>query len=141
VQLKRRMKSTGLFTMLSKITAHCYHSLLGQVEAAGVVAIEDKRPPFPSGIPGHLQLLIQSCWTRSPKDRMSVASIIEWFEQASDHLTEEAKTWLDAPHGHPVYETKLGGPVPQRENKKKLSLLKSSLFGKKKRNDTFDRLR
>jgi hypothetical protein len=115
---------------------------LGQLEAAGSVAIEGNRPPFPSGMPLVLKAVIERCWLDCPEDRMTLPNIIEWLENAENNLTQESITWLDTSHGHPVYKTRSGiMRMSQKEPKKKISLLRSALFGRKKRNDTFDRLR
>ena len=113
---------------------------LGQIEAAGSVAIEGNRPPFPSDTPITLKTVIESCWIDHSEERMSVTAIFEWLENVHNHLDLEAITWLDKPQGHPVYKTRTG-IMPLQKGKKKTSLLKTSLFGRKKRNDTFDRLR
>ena len=111
----------------------------GQIEAAGLVAIQGQRPPFPSGIPITLKAVIERCWIDSPQNRMSLPSVIEWLEHMHDHLSKESIMWLDKPRGHPVYNTKSGLKALPKEHKKKISVLKNTLFGKKKRNDTFDR--
>lgn len=113
---------------------------LGQIEAAAASAIERKRPPFPSGIPLIVKTLIERCWMDRPEDRMTVPDVIEWLESTSNQLSKVLITWLDQPHGHPVYKTSSGVLSSLKESKKKTSLLKNGLFGKKKRNDTFDRL-
>ena len=114
---------------------------LGQIEAAGSVAMEGNRPPFPPDIPITLKAIIERCWVDCPEDRMTLPAVIEWMENVQNHLTNESLKWLDSAHGHPVYKSRPGiKPSPQREHKKKISLLRSALFGRKKRNDTYDRL-
>lgn len=70
-----------------------------QIEAAGSVAIEGKRPPFPQGIPSGVQSLIENCWAAKQAERMEARQIIE----ALDNLDGSAKSWLAAPAGYPVY--------------------------------------
>lgn len=114
---------------------------LGQIEAAACSAIERQRPPFPTGLPITMKALIERCWVDCPEDRMTVPAIIEWIESAQNQLSKDSIAWLDHPHGHQVYKTRSGVLASLKESKKKSSFLKTTLFGKKKRNDTFDRLR
>lgn len=77
---------------------------MSQIEAAGSVAVEGKRPPFPEGIPPYVRFMIEKCWSASPEDRMSTEDVIKTLEELENHLSEESKSWLNAPSGHPVYD-------------------------------------
>lgn len=71
---------------------------------------------------------------------MPLPSVIEWLEHIQDHLSKESVIWLNKPCGHPVYNITKGVlRTSPKEHKKKISALKNTLFGKNKRNDTFDR--
>ena len=82
-----------------------------QIEAAGSVAIEGKRPPFPEGIPSYIKLIIEKCWSGSPEDRMSTEEVIKALEGMENNLSEESKSWMNAPNGHPVYDVEEKGKV------------------------------
>jgi hypothetical protein len=126
--------------MWELITRETPFEPLGQIEAAASSAIEHNRPPFPPGISLALKAVIERCWVDRPDDRMTVPSIIEWLENATNHLAKESIVWLDHPYGHPVYKTQKGVHASAKETRKKTTLLRNALFGKKKRNDTFDRM-
>ncbi len=102
---------------------------MSQIEAAGSVAIEGKRPPFPEGIPSYVKFMIEKCWSASPEERMSTEELIKTLEELENNLSEGSKSWLNAPHGHPVYDLKQEGKIahqPQAIGQKKKS--KKSLF-------------
>lgn len=82
-----------------------------QIEAAGSVAIEGKRPPFPEGIPSYIKVIIEKCWSESPEDRMSTEEVIKALEGLENNLSEEPKSWMNAPNGHPVYDVEEKGKV------------------------------
>lgn len=93
------------------------------IEAAGAVALERKRPPFPHGIPPKVRSLIEDCWTEQPSERIHVEEIIESIgEICHDRIAE---TWLDSPTGHPVYkqvlveetDPKIANPPTQQKKK------------------------
>jgi serine/threonine protein kinase len=104
------------------------------IEAAGAVALEGKRPPFPEGIPSNVRTLIEECWTEQPSERMKVEQIIESIGEISGDMT--AESWLAAPTGHPVYKQAIAGEEPARTHmnappqQKKKSLMQG-LFRKK----------
>ena len=81
---------------------------LSQIEAAGCVALEGKRPPFPKGIPAQVRLIIEKCWSGKPEERMSTEEVIKAVEDLDMKLSEESKTWLNTPNGHPVYDEREG---------------------------------
>lgn len=116
---------------------------MGQIEAAGSVALDGKRPPFPESIPPSVRDLIEKCWAEIPSERMEVEQIIQCLGDLSGCMATES--WLAAPSGHPVYKEAsekqqypfIDRPeevqdVKQKKEKKKASMLKSGLFRKKK---------
>jgi serine/threonine protein kinase len=78
------------------------------ISAAGKVALEYARPPFPLGTPTAVQEFIATCWQEVPEERLP-------FERISDilatellaMLTPEETVWLESSHGHSVYARKL----------------------------------
>ena len=128
--------SFGLL-MWEVVTHERPFELMSQIEAAGSVAIEGKRPPFPETIPPALKDLIEKCWAEKPSERMEVEQIIKCLGDLSGDAATES--WLAAPSGHPVYKEVpcAGTPADVRDvkpqpEKKKPSMLKSGLFRKKK---------
>mmetsp|Transcript_29006 Transcript_29006/g.58235 ORF Transcript_29006/g.58235 Transcript_29006/m.58235 type:complete len:758 (+) Transcript_29006:158-2431(+) len=105
---------------------------MSQIEAAGSVAIEGKRPPFPKGIPCYVKFMIEKCWAESPEERMGTEEVIKTLEELENNLSEEAKSWLNGPNGHPVYdqleeEGKIAHnaqAVEQKKKPKKMSLFR-----------------
>ena len=96
-----------------------------QIEAAGSVALEGKRPPFPNGIPLTVKTLIENCWAEKPDERMEVELLIKRLDELGSDMM--AQSWLAAPAGHPVYK-KVVQEEPQStkvQQKKKVSVLKS----------------
>lgn len=86
------------------ITREAPFKNMGQIEAAGSVALEGKRPPFPNGTPGYIKSMIEKCWSEKPEERMTTEEVILTLEEMGNNLTEESKSWLNAPYGHPVYD-------------------------------------
>merc|ERR1712183_948798 len=72
-----------------------------QIEAAGSVAIEGSRPPFPGDIPLTVKVLIEKCWAEKPAERMEVELIIKCLDELKGNMA--AVSWLAASAGHPVY--------------------------------------
>eukprot|EP00986_Skeletonema_menzelii_P005782 scaffold2144_cov149-Skeletonema_menzelii.AAC.2 len=108
---------------------------MSQIEAAGSVAIEGKRPPFPEGIPSYIKFMIEKCWTESPKDRMSTEEVIKTLEELENNLSQESRSWLDAPNGHPVYDVADEGKIAHhsqavelKKKPKKMTLKKMTTF-------------
>ena len=110
----------------------------GPVEAAGSVALEGKRPPFPIDTPFAVKTLIENCWAEKPSERMDVECLVKSLDELGCNLAIES--WLSAPAGHPVYKPALK-ETPQRGiinngakvQQKKMSVLKGgALFRKKK---------
>ena len=71
------------------------------LEAAGKVALELARPPFPEGTPDAIRDLISTCWTEDPSLRLRFQDISMRLQELE--LTEDESTWLQAPMGHAVY--------------------------------------
>ena len=74
-----------------------------QVEAAGLVALQHARPPFPHDIPNELKILIEESWSDRPEDRPSFQEILAKLQKFADSVTVEQSTWLGSSYGHPVY--------------------------------------
>jgi len=87
---------------------------VSQIEAAGKVAIDDARPPFPPGTPNFVMVLIERCWSKWPDDRLSFAQITVELKEIHKELGEKDKSWLRDPEGHPVYDVKLLKKVPSK---------------------------
>ena len=115
---------------------------MSQIEAAGSIALEGKRPPFPESIPPAVKELIDKCWAEKPCERMKVEQIIQCLGDLRANTA--AETWLSARSGHPVYKEVDAQIAPQNQQysciddiklqpeKKKSSMLKSRLFRKKR---------
>jgi hypothetical protein len=116
---------------------------MGQIKAAGSVALEGKRPPFPDTIPPAVRDLIEKCWADTPGEMMEVEQIIKCLANLSGCTTTES--WPAAPSGHLVYKEAPQKPqyscidwpvdgqdVKPHSEKKKASMLKTGLSGKKK---------
>jgi|Transcript_1769 hypothetical protein len=92
-------------------------SHLSQIEAAGLVALQHARPPFPKDIPTALVDLISTCWSENPSDRWPFDKIVTRLTQLETELvsnksnvaesssTFSSKQWLEHPFGHPVYRS------------------------------------
>jgi len=110
----------------------------GPVEAAGSVALEGKRPPFPNDTPFTVKTLIENCWAEKPSERMDVECLVKCLGELGCNLVIES--WLSAPAGHPVYKPALQ-ETPQRGiinycakvQQKKVSVLKGGALFKKKK--------
>ena len=117
--------------MWEMITREAPFKKLSQIEAAGSAALEGKRPPFPNGIPSYVKSMIDKCWTEKPDQRMSVEELIKTLEEMELNLTEDSKSWLDAPNGHPVYDRlEEEEDIQAKEKKKKPKPRRASLFKK-----------
>ncbi len=104
------------------------------IEAAGAVALEGQRPPFPEGIPSKVRTLIEECWVEQPHERTTLDQVIETIGELSHDMA--AESWLAAPTGHPVYkqvvavEDAAQGIVSAPPQQKKKTLMQG-LFKKK----------
>lgn len=76
---------------------------ISQIEAAGKVALEKARPPFPKGVPADIQSLISQCWAENPDERIPFEQLTEKLPVLQKSLTASELKWLDTPLGHPVY--------------------------------------
>lgn len=74
-----------------------------QIEAAGKVALEDARPPFPPNTPHLIKALIEKCWSAQPDKRLTFPKIAVELKAIHKELSERDKSWLRSPYGHPVY--------------------------------------
>jgi mitogen-activated protein kinase kinase kinase 11 len=79
---------------------------MGQIEAAAVVAMEMKRPPFPLDTPVTIKALIEQCWAEDPSSRPPFTEIVAALNNLAANLADDEKKWLDAPLGHAVYKKK-----------------------------------
>lgn len=79
------------------------------LEAAGKVALELARPPFPAGTPLGIRELISACWSEEPSQRLLMADVSTRLVELEEKsiLTPEEAAWLHAPFGHAVYQTKI----------------------------------
>lgn len=75
-----------------------------QIEAAGMVALEQARPPFPRGTPTGVANLIEICWSEDPYDRVPFTEICKVLQELNKSLSEEEMSWMETAFGHPVYE-------------------------------------
>lgn len=82
------------------------------LEAAGKVALELARPPFPEGTPPALQNLISTCWAEEPSSRLTFEEISVRLGELQ--LTEEETLWLRHPMGHAVYDQQKVTATPTR---------------------------
>ena len=53
--------------------------------------------------------LVRRCWNRRPGLRPKFDEVITTLQHAHAGLTPQETQWLDAPHGHPVYNNPLAG--------------------------------
>jgi len=86
---------------------------ISQVEAAGLVAFDNARPPFPNGTPHAVKTFIESCWCKNPNDRIDFEAIVVSIDELKNNLTEEERKWIDSPIGHSVY----GGEIASSSRK------------------------
>lgn len=76
---------------------------MSQIEAAGMVAKDHERPPFPEGIPQSIEVLIENCWEEVPSARAPFTEIATILKDIQNSLSEKNKTWLKSANGHRVY--------------------------------------
>lgn len=75
-----------------------------QIEAAGMVALEHARPPFPYSAPQTVAHLIEICWSENPYDRIPFEEIRKELLELNKNLSGREKSWIETAFGHPVYE-------------------------------------
>lgn len=80
-----------------------------QIEAAGMVALENARPPFPAGTPEEIVSLIKMCWDRDASRRWKFDKISSVLTQLNKALSLDDKEWLESPFGHRVYKVQQTG--------------------------------
>lgn len=110
----------------------------GPIEAAGSVALEGKRPPFPNDTPLTVKTLIENCWAEKPSERSNVVRVIKSLDELGRNVATES--WLSAPAGHPVYKQALPETPQQgiadsspKVKPKKVSVLKGGLLFRRKK--------
>lgn len=99
---------------------------LSQIEAAGKVALEDARPPFPLNTPHLIKSLIEKCWSAKPDTRLKFSEIAVELKAIHKDLSERDKTWLRAPYGHPVYGDKKKDAPAKHANSRRRSMSEDS---------------
>jgi hypothetical protein len=75
-----------------------------QIEAAGKVAVEYARPPFPQGTPELIISLISTCWRENPDERLSFSQIGIELKEIFKVLSDRERIWLSSQDGHSVYD-------------------------------------
>ena len=79
------------------------------LQAAVAIGLQDLRPPLPEDTPVPIATLVRRCWNRRPGLRPKFDEVITTLQHAHAGLTPQETQWLDAPHGHPVYNNPLAG--------------------------------
>ena len=74
------------------------------IEAAGMVALEHARPPFPRETPAGVANLIKICWSEDPYERIPFTEIHKELQELNNSLSGEERSWMESAFGHPVYE-------------------------------------
>ena len=75
-----------------------------QIEAAGMVALEQARPPFPHDTPQTVERLIEICWSENPYDRIPFEVIRGELLELNKKMSGREMSWIETAFGHPVYE-------------------------------------
>jgi len=78
---------------------------LSQIEAAGKVALEKSRPPFPNGTPADVLKLIDVNWSDNPAARQPFELLSKHLKDTESSLKENETKWIEDAIGHPVYRT------------------------------------
>ena len=76
------------------------------LQAAVATSLYGYRPTLPPDTPTHLARLVEACWHATPTERPSFEQTSRSLVELRGQLSEAETSWLDAPHGHPVYEGK-----------------------------------
>ena len=87
------------------VTHQVPYQNLSQIEAAGMVANDHERPPFPEGIPKSIEVLIENCWEEDPSARAPFTEIAQILKDIQISLSEKNKAWMKSTNGHHVYPT------------------------------------
>ena len=72
------------------------------IQGAAQVALENKRPPLPNGMPAQLSELVARAWATERAVRPRAEAILNQMDDIEACLSTTERTWLDAPAGHPV---------------------------------------
>jgi len=75
---------------------------ISPIEAAGKVALECARPPFPKGTPQKIADLVKTCWAETPSERPTTSELGEAIQKLD--LTKLDRDWMGSTLGHPVYD-------------------------------------
>lgn len=75
-----------------------------QIEAAGMVALEHARPPFPHDTPQTVSRLIEICWSENPYDRIPFEVVRKELLELNKNMSGRELSWIETAFGHPVYE-------------------------------------
>jgi len=75
-----------------------------QIEAAGMVALEHARPPFPHDTPRTVSRLIEICWSENPYDRIPFDVVRKELLELHKNMSGRELSWVETAFGHPVYE-------------------------------------
>lgn len=95
----------NLFISSTKCSVYC-------CKIAGLVSVDNVRPPFATGTPELIEMLIERCWRENPDERLPFKQIGIELKEIHKALSEREKTWLSASYGHPVYEVATTLKVP-----------------------------
>ena len=77
---------------------------LSQIESAGLVALEQARPPIPYGTPRQIAWFVNQCWKECPDERLTFDVIKAELKDMQKNLSDVENQFLEASFGHPVYE-------------------------------------
>lgn len=95
------------------------------IEAAGKVALELARPPFPNKTPIKIQTLIRNCWAEEPEKRLGFEEICKQLRELKITDPEEQR-WLQASMGHPAYQYDQLSPEEVEQPQQQLQVPKPS---------------
>jgi len=76
------------------------------LQAVVATALQGLRPPTPEGTPDTITGLMKRCWHARPAERPTFDQLQESLTGFQERVTDEERTWLDEPEGHPVYPAK-----------------------------------
>mmetsp|Transcript_36811 Transcript_36811/g.60936 ORF Transcript_36811/g.60936 Transcript_36811/m.60936 type:complete len:857 (-) Transcript_36811:264-2834(-) len=90
----------------------CHHVPFVGVESlqvAAFVALQDKRPPLPQGLPRILSVLLVRMWSKNRARRPRSSELYNELNKISQILTAEQHLWLDAANGNGVVSSSTSG--------------------------------
>ena len=111
------------------------------IDAARLVAVEKQRPPIPFNTPNAVAEMLQINWDDNPKIRWSFDKVSEELRKLQTIISASEKEYLEATHGHPVYEYEEPDLEAEKQTKEQQKAMKvankrgsvlSSFFGHKK---------